>query len=174
MSSKLYNLRHRKLSFYLGTKFQSISWSTLRLTASSYISKWIFRDFIFQIIFSSSDGCCTESLNSKKLLTNFGQKLINKQTGNPTFFSPKLICQFVRIYVNYFRFFSNLRNFLFSFEKPIKSRNLDGFAKSLRTTLKKFLNNRSEGFANMTQTFFDKRSFWKIMKTKLFWRFIFF
>ena len=32
--SKVYNLRHRKLSFYLEKKFQSISWSTLRLTAS--------------------------------------------------------------------------------------------------------------------------------------------
>ena len=47
-------------------------------STSLYFSKWIFRDFIFQIIFSSSyltkketadassvsGGCCTESLNS--------------------------------------------------------------------------------------------------------------
>ena len=38
------------------------------------------------------------------------------------------------------------------------------FAKRLRTTLKMFLNNRSEQFANMTQILFDKRSFQKLEK----------
>ena len=59
-------------------------------STSSYFSKWIFRDFIFQILFSSSyltkketddalsvsGGCCTESLNLEYVLSKF-KKLAN-------------------------------------------------------------------------------------------------
>ena len=38
------------------------------------------------------------------------------------------------------------------------------FAQRLRTTLKKFLDNRSKFFANMTRTFVDKRGFPKLEK----------
>ena len=67
--------------------------------------------------------------------------------------------------MNFFRFFFLIFEiFVISFEKVIKSRNLDVVAKSLRTTLKKFLDNRSKRFANTTQTFFDKRGFQKLEK----------
>ena len=38
------------------------------------------------------------------------------------------------------------------------------FAKILRTTLKKFLGNRSKRFANTTRRFYDKRNFQKLEK----------
>ena len=49
------------------------------------------------------------------------QKIINKLVN-------KKLCQFVRIHMNFFRFFSNLRNFFFSPEKTIKSQNLVMFS----------------------------------------------
>ena len=56
--------------------------------------------------------------NSRKLLTNkWKKKLFNKKTGNVTLFQPKLICQFFRIHMNFFRFFSN-------FWKPRLSKNV--------------------------------------------------
>ena len=38
------------------------------------------------------------------------------------------------------------------------------FAKRLRSTLNKFLDNRSKRFANTTRIFFDKRGFQKLEK----------
>ena len=43
------------------------------------------------------------------------------------------------------------------------------FAKRLRTTLKRFLDNRSTRFANTTQTIFDKhgfQNFWELLICK--------
>ena len=55
--------------------------------------------------------------------------------------------------------------FLFGFEKMIKNHELwIFFAKTLRTSLKKFLDNQTKLFANTTQTFFDKRGFQKLEK----------
>ena len=65
--------------------------------------------------------------------------------------------------MNFLDFFLIVEIF-FCFEKTIKSRNLNVFAKRLRTTLKEFLDNRSKLFANTTQTFFDKRGFRKLLK----------
>ena len=61
---------------------------------------------------------------------------------------------------DFLRFFLIFEIFFFSFEKTIKSHEiLTVFAERLRTTLNKFLDNRSKRFANTTQTFFDKRGF---------------
>ena len=92
-------------------------------------------------------------------------KIVHQKTGNRTFFQPKLICQFVRIHMNFFRFFSNLRNFLLVFTKRSKVAKFGyDFATRLRTALKKYLNNRLKRFANSTQKFVDKRSFQKLEK----------
>ena len=64
------------------------------LSTSLYFSKWIFRDFIFQIIFSSSSlskketadassvsgGCCTESLNCHSLFQGYVTHWCHKLT----------------------------------------------------------------------------------------------
>ena len=67
--------------------------------------------------------------------------------------------------MNCFRFFSNFWIF-FTFELRIKNHEiLICFRKkTIRTTLKKFLDNRSKRFGNTTQTFFDKRRFRKLEK----------
>ena len=61
----------------------------------------------------------------------------------------------------FFQIFFNFRNFVFSFEKT-KFGYI--FAKRIRTTLKKFLDNRSKGFEISTQTFSDKRGFQSLEK----------
>ena len=66
--------------------------------------------------------------------------------------------------MNFFRFFFNLRNFFFNFEKTIESHEIFIFFRRLRTRLKKFLDNRSKRFANTTRTFFDKRGFQNLEK----------
>ena len=69
-------------------------------STSSYFSKWIFSDFIFQIIFSSSyltkketadassvsGGCCTESLNcpSRPALVMDNSRILNYKWKKPT------------------------------------------------------------------------------------------
>ena len=67
--------------------------------------------------------------------------------------------------MNFFRFFSNLRNFLLVLTKRSKVTKFGyDFATRLRTALKKSLNNRLKRFANSTQKFVDKRSFQKLEK----------
>ena len=65
--------------------------------------------------------------------------------------------------MNFFKFFTNFRNF-FSFDKRSSHEILICFAKRLRTTLKKFLDNRSKQYANTIQIFFDKRGLQKLEK----------
>ena len=63
--------------------------------------------------------------------------------------------------MNFSRFF--LTRFFFFDDQKLQ--NLDMFSqKILRTTLKKFLGNRSKRFANTTQKFRDKRNFRKLEK----------
>ena len=70
-----------------------------------------------------------------------------------------------RIHMNFLAFFSNLRNFLLVLKERSKDTKFGYvFAKRLRTTLKKFLDNLSERFANTTQTFFEKWDFQKLEK----------
>ena len=54
--------------------------------------------------------------------------------------------------MNFFRFFSNFRNFCLALKKRSKVTKFEYvFAKRLGTTLKKFLDNRSKRFANTTR-----------------------
>ena len=67
--------------------------------------------------------------------------------------------------MNFSRFFSNLRIFFLVLKKRSKFTKFRYVsAKRLRTTFKKFLDNRSKRFANTTQAFFEKRGFQKLEK----------
>ena len=67
--------------------------------------------------------------------------------------------------INFFIFFSNLRNFFLVLKERSKVTKLEYvFTRRLHTTLKKILDNWSKQFANPTQTFFDKRGFQKLEK----------
>ena len=67
--------------------------------------------------------------------------------------------------MNHSEFLNNFRIYFCSFKKTIESGNLDEFSKKrLRTTVKKFPDNRSKQFAITTQTFFNKRDFQKLEK----------
>ena len=73
--------------------------------------------------------------------------------------------EFVRIHMNFIKFFSNLRNFFLILKKRSKVTKFGYvFAKRLGTTRKNFPNHRSKRFANKTPTFFDKRGFQKLEK----------
>ena len=73
------------------------------------------------------------------------------------------LLEFVRILMNFFRFFLIFEIFFLVLKKQSKVMKF-GYvlAKRLGSTLMKFLDNRSKRFANTSQTFFDKQGFQKL------------
>ena len=90
-------LRRCIVTFSVKTEIQRVFWiffDETKISKKSPIQK-VLKTLILHIN------------NSKVINKLANKKFFNKKTDNLNFFQPKLICQFVRIHMNYCRFFSN-------------------------------------------------------------------
>ena len=132
-----------------------------RIETSWPVSIFSIRGGPFKVFFPVISFFSTFSLVKKQLIQYTG---LNIHVFHTYVKVKKVVEQFVRIHMKFFSFFSNLRDFLFSFEKTIKSGNLDMFSQKNYALHSRSFWIIDRRFANTMQIFFDKRGSQKLEK----------